>query len=80
MKQWYLFYSGQSEKLKLLVSEIETRYNYSGKLQQICSNSDDYEKLKRAVSVFPLPFAFVSWSHHLCAVNIKSIKFSRSPT
>jgi len=69
MKQWYLFYTEQSDKLKQLVSEMESRYNYSNKLKQICSNSDDYEKLKRAVSVFPLPFAFVSWSHHVRIVQ-----------
>ena len=66
MKQWYLFYTENMEKLKQLVSEILPSNEYEKKLQQI---DDAAEKLKQAVSEFPLPFACVPWGHHVRIVQ-----------
>ena len=63
MKQWYLFYTDNMEKLKQLVSEILPSDEYEKKLQQI--DDDGTEKLKQPVSEFPLPFACVPWGHHV---------------
>ena len=66
MKQWYLFYTENMEKLKQLVSEILPSNEYERKLQQI---DDAAEKLKQPVSEFPLPFACVPWGHHVRIVQ-----------
>ena len=66
MKQWYLFYTENMEKLKQLVSEILPSNEYEKKLQQI---DDAAEKLKQPVSEFPLPFACVPWGHHVRIVQ-----------
>ena len=66
MKQWYLFYTENMEKLKQLVSEILPSDEYEKKLQQI---DDGTEKLKQPVSEFPLPFACVPWGHHVRIVQ-----------
>lgn len=63
MKQWYLFYTENMEKLKQLVSEILPSYDYEKKLLQI--DDDGAEKLKQPVSEFPLLFACVPWGHHV---------------
>ena len=63
MKQWYLFYTDNMEKLKQLVSEILPSDEYEKKLQQI--DDDGTEILKQPVSEFPLPFACVPWGHHV---------------
>ena len=63
MKQWYLFYAENMEKLKQLVSEILPSYDYEKKLLQI--DDDGAEKLKQPVSEFPLLFACVPWGHHV---------------
>ena len=65
MKQWYLFYTENMEKLKQLVSEMSDEYEK--KLQQI--DDDGTEKLKQPVSEFPLPFACVPWGHHVRIVQ-----------
>ena len=66
MKQWYLFYTENMEKLKQLVSEMLPSDEYEKKLQQI---DDAAEKLKQPVSEFPLPFACVPWGHHVRIVQ-----------
>lgn len=63
MKQWYLFYTENMEKLKQLVSEILLPDQYEKKLLQI--DDDGAEKLKQLVSEFPHPFACVPWGHHV---------------
>ena len=67
MKQWYLFYTENMEKLKQLVSEMLPSDDYEKKLQQI--DDDGTEKLKQPVSEFPLPFACVPWGHHVRIVQ-----------
>ena len=67
MKQWYLFYTENMEKLKQLVSEMLPSDEYEKKLQQIYD--DGTEKLKQPVSEFPLPFACVPWGHHVRIVQ-----------
>ena len=67
MKQWYLFYTENMEKLKQLVSEMLPSDDYERKLQQI--DDDGTEKLKQPVSEFPLPFACVPWGHHVRIVQ-----------
>ena len=63
MKQWYLFYTENMEKLKQLVSEILPPNEYEKKLLQI--DDDGAKKLKQPVSEFPLPFVCVPWGHHV---------------
>lgn len=67
MKQWYLFYTENMEKLKQLVSEMLPPTEYENKLQQI--DDKGTEKLKQPVSEFPLPFACVPWGHHVRIVQ-----------
>ena len=67
MKQWYLFYTENMEKLKQIVSELLPTNDYERKLQQI--DDEGAEKLKQAVSEFPLPFACVPWGHHVRIVQ-----------
>ena len=67
MKQWYLFYTENMDKLKQLVSEMLPSDEYEKKLQQI--DDDGTEKLKQPVSEFPLPFACVPWGHHVRIVQ-----------
>lgn len=65
MKQWYLFYAENLDKLKQLVSVMLPYDNYDLKIKQIA----DEEKLKQSVSEFPLPFACVPWGHHVRIVQ-----------
>lgn len=65
MKQWYLFYAENMEKLKQLVSVMLPEDDYDNKIKQIT----DEEKLKQSVSEFPLPFACVPWGHHVRIVQ-----------
>lgn len=67
MKQWYLFYTENMEKLKQIVSEMLPPAEYEDKLQQI--DDKGTEILKQAVSEFPLPFACVPWGHHVRIVQ-----------
>ena len=67
MKQWYLFYTENMEKLKQLVSEMLPSDEYEKKLQHM--DDDGTEKLKQPVSEFPLPFACVPWGHHVRIVQ-----------
>ena len=69
MKQWYLFYTEQSGKLKQAVSELLTQEIYNKKLQQVGGEWSDEEKLKQVVSEFPLPFVCVPWGHHVRIVQ-----------
>lgn len=59
MKQWYLFYTDESGKLKQPVSELLPEGNYKKKLQQYGEDWSDEGKLKQVVSEFPLTFACV---------------------
>ena len=65
MKQWYLFYAENMEKLKQLVSVMWSEDDYNNKIKQIA----DEEKLKQSVSEFPLPFACVPWGRHVRIVQ-----------
>ena len=67
MKQWYLFYTENMEKLKQLVSEMLPSEEYRRKLEQI--DGDENEKLKQPVSEFPSAFACVPWGHHVRIVQ-----------
>lgn len=67
IKQWYLFYTENMEKLKQLVSELLPSDESERKLSQI--DDGGTEKLKQAVSEFPLPFACVPWGHHVRIVQ-----------
>lgn len=65
MKQWYLFYTENSKKLKQLVSVMLSTENHDSKIKQIA----DVEILKQSVSEFPLPFACIPWGHHIRIVQ-----------
>ena len=65
MKQWYMFYAENPEKLKQLVSVMLPDDNHDKIIKQI----EDGEKLKHSVSEFPLPFACVPWGHHVRIVQ-----------
>ena len=65
MKQWYLFYAENLEKLKHLVSVMMSEDDYNNKIKQIA----DEEKLKQSVSESPLPCACVPWVHHVRRVQ-----------
>ena len=67
MKQWYMFYTGNLEKLKQLVSEMLPPKEYERQLQQ--NDDEGAEKLKQSVSELPLPFACVPWGHHIRIVQ-----------
>jgi predicted nuclease of restriction endonuclease-like (RecB) superfamily len=69
MKQWYLFYTEKSGKLKQAVSELLPEENYGKRLKQIGRAWPIEEKLKQVVSEFPLPFACVPWGHHIRIVQ-----------
>ena len=69
MKQWYMFYTEKSGKLKQAVSELLPLENYGKKLQQVGGDWSDEEKLKHVVSEFPIPFACVPWGHHVRIVQ-----------
>ena len=71
MKQWYLFYSKEEEKLKQLVSVFMDNDTCEEKI--LHRLSDDTQKLKQAVSDIPLPFTCVPWGHH-----IRIVQHSRS--
>ena len=65
MKQWYMFYAENPEKLKQLVSVMLPDDNHDKIIKQI----EDGEKLKQSVSEFPQPFACVPWGHHVRIVQ-----------
>lgn len=72
MKQWYQFYSNPdyAPKLKQAVSQFE-KYTilHPYAISQIGYKVTPNEELKQAVSVFPLPFAFIGWSHHIVIIQ-----------
>lgn len=72
MKQWYLFYSqpGNSLKLKQAVSVFEKyAFNNQLALNQVGQTIAETENVKQAVSVFPTPFGFIGWSHHITIIQ-----------
>lgn len=69
MKQWYLFYTEESGKLKQAVSEFLSSDINDKRLRLADTNMSESGKLKQAVSEFPLPFACVPWGHHIRIVQ-----------
>ena len=70
MKQWYSFYSVNTEA-KAFISNIEEQISINGsKLKQVASEIQE-SKLKQADSElsFPQIFAFVPWMHHVMIVQ-----------
>ena len=61
MKQWYMFYAENPEKLKQLVSVMLPDDNHDKIIKQI----EDGEKLHQVGGEFPLPFTLVPWRHHV---------------
>lgn len=76
MKQWYSFYSVNTEA-RAFISNIEEQININGsKLKQVASEIQE-SKLKQADSElsFPQMFAFVPWMHHVMIIQkAKSIE------
>lgn len=71
MKQWYSFYSSDSEKLQQVVGEIDKRvFESSLRLSQVC-NWNYEEKRQQVVGEieFPILFAFVPWGHHIQIIS-----------
>lgn len=72
MKQWYLFYSqpADSVKLKQAVSVFEKyALNNQLALNQVGQTIITTENVKQPVSVFPTPFGFIGWSHHITIIQ-----------
>lgn len=66
MKQWYAFYTSESDASSL-ISDIEAHIDiHSSKLKQVASEITE-PKLKQVVSelIFPPIFAYVPWGHHV---------------
>lgn len=76
MKQWYSFYSVNTEA-RALISNIEEQINLHGsKLNQLGSEIHE-KKLNQPDSemIFPSVFAFVPWKHHVLIIQkAKSIE------
>ena len=71
MKQWYLFYSNPEyeTKLKQAVSQFENYTSLHPDTVKQIGLMANGEKLKQAVSLFPAPFAFIGWSHHIAIIQ-----------
>ena len=72
MKQWYLFYSNPeyAQKLKQAASVFEEyAENHPNAISQIAIYSEMEPKLKQPASVFPAPFAFIGWTHHIVIIQ-----------
>ena len=70
MKQWYSFYSANSDT-RVLISNLEGQINtYGSKLNQLGSEICE-RKLNQPDSemIFPSLFAFVPWKHHVMIVQ-----------
>ena len=70
MKQWYSFYTVNTEA-KAFISNIEEQSSINGsKLKQVASEIQE-SKLKQADSElsFPQMFAFVPWMHHVMIIQ-----------
>lgn len=70
MKQWYSFYSVNTEA-KAFISNIDEQISINGsKLKQVASEIQE-SKLKQADSElsFPQMFAFVPWMHHVMIIQ-----------
>lgn len=66
MKQWYVFYTSESNASSL-ISDMEAHIDmHSSKLKQVASEIAE-PKLKQVVSelMFPPSFAYVPWGHHV---------------
>ncbi len=65
MKQWYLFYSNESQKLPQLVGELQrTGILADKKLPQLAGEIRDRNMDRREGMAFPEIFAYVPWGHH----------------
>ena len=65
MKQWYLFYSNESQKLPQLVGELQrTGILADKKLPQLAGEIRDRNVDRREGMAFPEIFAYVPWGHH----------------
>ena len=72
MKQWYSFYShpAGTQKLKQAVSVFEEyAFNNQLALDQVGQTIIKTENVKQPVSVFPTPFGFIGWSHHITIIQ-----------
>lgn len=72
MKQWYLFYSNTAHESKLKqAASVFEQYaeNHRTAISQIANYVVSETKLKQAASVFPLPFAFIGWTHHTTIIQ-----------
>lgn len=65
MKQWYLFYAQDSQKLPQLVGELQRHDIQSRKkLPQLVGEIQDSLTAQRDGVAFPEIFAYVPWGHH----------------
>lgn len=67
MKKWYLFYSQEAciEKLHQLGGELQNiDYQMSTKLHQVGAEIHEEADINGG-EIFPLPFSFVPWRHHV---------------
>lgn len=72
MKQWYLFYSNPEyvQKLKQAASVFEEyAENHPNAISQIATYPPVEQKLKQPASVFPVPFAYIGWTHHTTIIQ-----------
>ena len=65
MKQWYMFYAQESQKLPQLVGELQRADFQSGKkLPQLVGEIHDRIISQQDGVAFPEIFAYVPWGHH----------------
>jgi len=65
MKQWYMFYARESQKLPQLVEELQRADFQSGKkLPQLVGEIHDRIISQQDGVAFPEIFAYVPWGHH----------------
>ena len=76
MKQWYLFYSGASEKLAQLGRELQQSKNQQHiKVAQLRRVFQEEDEGRRDAMPLPAFFALVPWKHHIdIVVKSKSIE------
>ena len=65
MKQWYLFYAQESQKLPQLVGELKRAdIQNDKKLSQVVAEIHEMNSGQQDGVVFPEIFAYVPWGHH----------------
>lgn len=80
MKQWFLFYSAENQKLQRLVAEsidkggkklqrhvaeLELSINQEDSTISLYPTEDEKDKLHQPIGEFPLLFALVPWGQHI---------------